>query len=177
MTAFRTRVALAVVFLAGVAGRAPAQPPAPAKPVAADDSAVLAETVGLLAGLQLYQSYLNIGLLADARAEGLYEAGEVAQLLGSVVTPLEKVEKQLEVVAKLKLPKEDADAIARMQKVAGLLRQQGKSLQAFWDTGVAEHGTKYEESRRAAWAELSDLLDLAPKKGIAPEPRPVGKKP
>ena len=157
---------------------APAQPPAPAKPVPADDSAVLAETVGLLAGLQLYQSYLNIGLLADARAEGLYEAGEVAQLLGSVVAPLEKVEKQLEKVARLKLPKEDTDVIARMRKVSALLRQQGKSLQSFWDTGVADHGKKYEEARQAAWKELSDLLDLDPKIiGVAPPPSEPKKKP
>ena len=176
--ALRTRAALAVALLAAVASSAPAQPPAPAKAApASEDSAVLAETVGLLAGLQLYQSYLNIGLLADARAEGLYEAAELAQLLGSVVAPLEKVEKQLEKVAKLKLPKADADAIARMQKVAGLLRQQGKSLQSFWDTGVADHGKKYEEARQAAWKELAELLELEPKKGVAPEPKTPDKKP
>ena len=43
------------------------------------------------------------GGLADARSEGLYEAAELTQLLGSVVVPLEKVEKQLDKVAKLKL--------------------------------------------------------------------------
>ena len=132
---------------------------------------MLAETVGLIASLQLYQSYLTIGVLADARAEGLYEAAELTQLLGSVVGPLDKVEKQLEKVAALKLTKEDAAAIARMKKIAGLLRQQGKSLQTFWDTGVADHGKKYEEARQAAWKELSDLLDLDPKKGIATEPK------
>lgn len=178
MTAFvfRPRAALVAVVLALASGTASAQP-APAKAAPADDSAVLAETVGLIAGLQLYQTYLNIGLLADARAEGLYEASELAQLLGSVVIPLEKVEKQLEKVAKLKLPKEDLAAIARMQKVAGLLRQQGKSLQSFWDTGVADHGKKYEEARQAAWKELSELLELEPKKGAAPEPKSAEKKP
>jgi hypothetical protein len=163
---------VALVTLSAPAARA--QPPAKAE---ANENAVLAETVGLLAGLQLYQTYLNIGLLADARAEGLYEASELTQLLGSVVVPLEKVEKQLEKVAALKLSKEDAAAIARMKKTAGLLRQQGKSLQSFWDTGVADHGKKYEEARQAAWKELSELLELDPKKGVAPEPKPVEKKP
>src|SRR2546430_1702840 len=96
----RSRAALALVLVALVAGGGTAQPPAKAEPPA-EDNAVLAETVGLLAGLQLYQTYLNIGLLADARSEGLYEAAELAQLLGSVVVPLEKVEKQLDKVAKL----------------------------------------------------------------------------
>lgn len=185
------------VAVAPVAAPPPANPvvqPLMAKPVApvlpnpadplppmgeltpVENPAVLAETVGLLAGLQLYQSYLNIGLLADAGAEGLYEAGELTQLLGSVVTPLEKIEKQLEKVAGLKsLSEDDAAAVARMQKIAGLLRQQGKSLRSFWETGVADHGKKYEESRQTAWAELSDLLQLAPKKDTAPEPKPVEK--
>jgi hypothetical protein len=161
-------LAVALVALAP----ASAQPPAP-KTATDDANAVLAETVGLL----VYQTYLNIGLLADARAEGLYEAGELTQLLGSVVVPLEKVEAQLGKVAKLKLPKEDAAAVARMQKLAGLLRQQGKSLEKFWETGVADHGKKYEAVRQEVWNELKELLDLDPKVGTAPEPKPAGKKP
>ena len=173
--AFRIRAALAVAVFA-VATAAPAQPPAPAKASPADDHAVLTETVGLLAGLQLYQTYLNIGLLADARADGLYEAAELTQLLGSVVVPLEKVEKQLDKVAGLKsLTEGDAAAVARMRKVAGLLREQGKTLQSFWDTGVADDGKKYEETRQAAWKELSDLLQLDPKKDARPEPKPAEK--
>lgn len=164
MTAFisRARVVLALAFLAGTGGGATAQP-TPAKALA-DENAVLLETVGLLAGVQLYQAYLNIGLLADGYAEGLYESAEAAQLLGSVVGPLEKIEKQLEKVAALKLTKDDATAVTRMKKIAGLLRQQGKSLQSYWDTDVEDHSKKYEETRQAAWKELSDLLDLEPKK-------------
>jgi hypothetical protein len=161
---FRARVALAVTFLAVTAGSATAQP-TPAKTVA-DENAVLLETVGLVAGLQLYQTYLNIGLLADAQAEGLYEEAEAAQLLGSVVGPLEKIEKQLEKVAALKLTKDDVVAVNRMKKIAGLLRSQGKSLQSYWDTEAEDHNKKYEETRQAAWKELSDLLDLEPKKKI-----------
>ncbi len=137
----------------------------------------LTETVGLLAGLQLYQTYLNIGLLADARAEGLYEASELAQLLGSVVVPLDIVDRQLAKVATLNgLSKDDAAALTRMRKIAGHLRQQGKSLQLFWDTGVEDHGKRYEDSRQAAWRELDDLLELSPKVGAAPEPKQAERK-
>jgi hypothetical protein len=167
MIAFRSRLALGIVCCALSAGGASAQPPAPAKTVAEENS-VLLESVGLLAGVQLYQTYLNIGLLADAFAEDVYTPAEAAQLLGSVVGPLEKVEKQLEKVAALKLTKEDAAAIARMKRIAALLRQQGKSLQSVWDTGLEEHTKKYEEARQAAWKEVSDLLDLEPKKKNGP---------
>ena len=49
----------------------------------------------------------------------------------------------------------DAQAVARMQKIAGLLREQGKALQLFWDTGLAEHSKKYEEARQAAETALA----------------------
>jgi hypothetical protein len=163
MIAFRSRFALAVAALAVTAGVTRAQPAAPAKTVAEENS-VLLETVGLLAGIQLYQTYLNVGLLADASAEGVYESGEATQLLGSVVGPLDKIEKQLEKVAALKLSKDDAAALTRMKKIAGLLRVQGKALQSYWDTGKEEHNKKYEDARQAAWKELSDLLALEPKK-------------
>jgi hypothetical protein len=163
MTALRFRFAVAIAFLALSVGGAAAQPPAPAR-TTADENAVLLETVGMLAGVQLYQTYLNVGMLADAYAEDVYETAEAKQLLGSVVGPLEKIEKQFDKVAALKLTKEDAAAVARMKKIAGLLRQQGKSLQAYWDAGAEDDKKKYEEARQAAWKELSDLLDLEPKK-------------
>ena len=168
MTVLSARSLLGLLALALGAALAFAQPQ-PAKP--APEVATLTETVGLLAGLQLYQTYLNIGLLADARAEGLYEASELAQLLGSVTTPLEKVDKQLEKVAALKLPKEDAAAVARMRKIAGLLRQQGTALQTFWDRGGEEQGKKYEAARQAAWKDIEALLELNPAKEVAPPPR------
>jgi len=137
----------------------------------AESVTVLTETVGLVSGLQLYQTYLNIGLLADVRAEGLYEAGELAQLLGSVVTPLDQVDRQLAKVAALKgMSKDDAAAVAKMRKILGHLQTQGKSLQLFWDTGVEDHAKKYETARQAAWKELDDLLELDPKKEVAPAP-------
>jgi len=205
MLAFRTQFGVALVltaaslFAASTSTSSTAQSPAPGVPavpvqpavvpaveekvaiggqsaLTAEATPTLTETVGLLAGLQLYQTYLNIGLLADARAEGLYEASELAQLLGSVVVPLDTVDQQLAKVAALKgLSKDDSAALTRMRKIAAHLRQQGKSLQNFWDTGVETHGKRYEDSRQAAWKELDDLLELSPKVGVAPEPKPVEK--
>jgi len=152
-----------------VRGQALSERPDPVK----EDNALLTETVGLLTGLQLYQTYLNIGLLADARAEGLYEPLTVAQLLGSAAAPLDKVDAQLGKIEKLKLAKEDAQAITRLRKIAGLLRTQSKELAAFWDTGKDEHGKKYETARQAAWKELNFLLDLEATDAKLPNPREV----
>ena len=64
-------------------------------PAPADPRAHLTETVGLLSGLYLYQTYLNIGLLADGKAERLYDEKASRQVLASVVTPLDAVDRQL----------------------------------------------------------------------------------
>ncbi len=197
MFTFRTLVGVALVLAAGglfavntairTTGQPPLSNPAAVQPQPApvvqpdqapESMGVLTEALGLVSGLQLYQTYLNIGLLADVRAEGLYEAGELSQLLGTVVTPLEQVDKQLGRVAAIKgLSKDDVAALARMRKIVGQLQAQGKSLQTFWDTGVQDHGKRYEIARQAAWKELDDLLGLTLKDGIAPEPRPAEKKP
>ena len=157
---------LTVPNLAGVYGQ---ERPDPTK----EDNAVLTETLGLIASLQLYQTYLNIGLLADAKAEGLYSVEDVAQLLGSAAGPLDKVDKQLEKVAKLKLTKEDSDAIARLRKIAGLLREQSKELAALWGSGKEENGKKYETARQSAWKELAALLELETTDTTPPPPREV----
>ena len=50
------------------------------------------------------------------------------------------------------------------------------SLQTYWDSGVKDHWTKSETARKSALKELEVVLDLNPKKGIAPPPREPGKK-
>ena len=175
---FKVSVALALCF-AVTARTGYAQVP-PAKAPAETPTSVLTETVGLLAGVQLYQTYLNIGLLADARAEGTYETGDVELLLQSVYKPLVIVEKQLEKVGKLKgMTKEDTEALGHLTNIAGLLRQQGEELTAFWDSGEEAKGKKYEVTRQKSWTEIEALLDLKPKaeaaagaKPAVPNPKP-----
>jgi len=156
-------------------------PPMPAKtapvlakaaPATADETHnILIESVGLFGGLQLYNTYLNIGLLADAMSLELYESGDVYQLLGSVILPVERVEIQLDKLKKIKLSDDDQKALAQMKKIASLLKTQGKELEAYWENGFSENAEKYEASRKAAYKELNDLLELEPKEEVLPAPR------
>lgn len=167
---FRHSTFLLTILL--VVPRAHAQPPGRPDP-AVGDTATLTDTIGLLAGLQLYQTYLNIGLLADARADGRFELIDAAKLLGSVAGPLDKVEAQLGKVEKLKLSETDLRAVGRLRKVAGVLRTQSKELAAFWDTGSADRALRYETARQAAWKELNALLALEATDNKLPDPRVV----
>jgi hypothetical protein len=145
-------------------------------PTPQEEKAVLSETIGLLATMQLYQTYLNIGLLADGKAEGVYSAETVSELLGSIIHPLDQVEQQLTKVSQLRLTKEDQETVKVFIKIVQLLRQQGKALVNFWNTGKEEDAKLYETSRTAAWRELSGLLKLEPQPKENPPRREVSAK-
>jgi len=137
-----------------------AQEKAPAKKDAVSDREVLLETLGALAGAQLYQSYLNIGFIADGKAEGTYEEKDIQQILSSVLTLMEALDKKLDQVGKLDLSKDDREGIAEIRKLSGLLRLQADELQAFWKTGDKARADKYEKTRQQAWEGISKLLGL-----------------
>src|SRR5260221_10881656 len=164
---FRNRFGItaivALVLGSSALGQQPASPP-PVPPEEkkdappADDHSQLMETVGLLSGLYLYQSYLNIGLIADGKAEKVYDEKAARSVLGSVVTPLDVVDKQLAKVGKAARAEADRDAVDKLRQIVTLLRQQGRDLTAFWDSGRPEDGAKYETTRREAWKQINAVM-------------------
>jgi hypothetical protein len=166
-------VALAVLALsparpaASLGQQVPAPPPPAARPaeppaaVPADPRAQLTETVGLVSGLYLYQTYLTIGLLADGKAERVYDEKAARGVLATVVTPLDAVDKQVARVGELAQTPADRQAAERLRVVIGLLRQQGRDLVAVWDGGGHPAlGAKYEATRQEAWKQINALLGL-----------------
>jgi hypothetical protein len=163
------RTCLALFVLAAIVapfavstGQSPV-PPAVKPAAPADPQATLTETVGLLSGLYLYESYLNIGLLADSKAANTYEEKAVRQVLVSIITPLDAVDRQLEKIGKNARSAGDRDAVERMRAMVAMLKRIGAELTAFWDSGRAEDGAKYEASRQEAWKQISALLSLTKK--------------
>ncbi len=134
------------------------QPPAPLP--AKEERVLLLQTVGLLSAAQVYQAYLNIGFLADGKANGTYEEKDIQQIMASVSNLLSATDKQLDQFAKVEMSRADRDGMERIRKLSALVRQQGEELQAFWKTGDKERGVKYEKLRQEAWVGISDLLSL-----------------
>src|SRR5262249_19902328 len=112
-----------------------------------NSQSALTETVGLLSGLYLYQTYLNIGLLADGKSERLYEEKAARAVLASVVKPLDAVDQQLATVGTLAATETDRHAANRLRGAVALLRRQGTELTAFWDTRDPAAGARYEATR------------------------------
>ncbi len=123
-------------------------------------SSPLLEALGTATAANLYQTYLNVGFLADGRAEGVYDDRTAQRLLGSILGLLDAVDKQLTKVGKTELEKKERQALEKIREVYGLIRKQANALQTFWKSGKKADGARYEKLRKEAWQEVKQLLDL-----------------
>jgi hypothetical protein len=127
---------------------------------AADERRLLLEALGGLTAAHCYQTYLNIGLLADGKARGTYSDRDAAKVLDSVLALLDSAGRKLDALGKLDLDAEDRETLGQMRLLSSLLHEQGKQLQTYWDSGKDEYASKYESSRKDSWVVLSKLLGL-----------------
>ncbi len=146
---------------------APEQTPKAAAPVRStenskdrDERRQLLETVGALTSAHCYQTYLNIGLIADGKAKGAYTVKDANQVLDSVLSLQSSIDRNLAAVAKLDLDKRDLESLDQMRDLSGLLRQQGKELKAFWDGGKEEDAARYDNARKDSWAAIGRITGI-----------------
>jgi hypothetical protein len=134
--------------------------PATAAPVKnpLDDRRVLLETVGTLTAVHAFQTYLNIGLIADGKAKGSYTDRDARKVLDSVLRLQDSVDQKLASVGKTELAKDDRDSLEDMRTVSDLLRKQAHELETYWDSGKEADEARYEEVRKDSWAALNRLM-------------------
>lgn len=131
----------------------------------------LLSTIGVLSAGHLYQTYLNIGLLADAVSKGHYEVDQAGPLLESVVSVAETYERELARCSSARLSDEDRQTIQRLRDANQKVLAQGQALKKYWaqeDVRLAEKQHEaYEAARRDAWQAVRQILTPAD----APRPR------
>jgi hypothetical protein len=131
---------------------------------AAEDSKTdrrrLLETVGALTAAHCYQTYLNIGLIADGKAKGAYSNQDARQVLDSILSLQSSIDRNLASLTKLDLDKRDLESLEQMRDLSALLRQQGKDLKAFWDSGKEEDAARYDDTRKDSWAAIGRLTGI-----------------
>lgn len=118
------------------------------------------EALGSLSAAHLYQSYLNIGLIADGVENETYSRNEGANLLATVQNLLGQVETGLQRVAQTGLDRDDQQALDRVRQVTTHLREQATALLAYWAGGEMDQVSRYRAARALAWDELQSLLGL-----------------
>src|ERR1019366_2779960 len=92
------------------------------------------EALGSLSATHLYQTHLNIGLLADGVESETYTIEEAEKNLKSVVEMMKHVEAQQTRLATSGLDPDDQDSIREIQAVSAMLHLQIDSLRAYWAT-------------------------------------------
>ena len=121
----------------------------------------LLETVGSVSSIYLYQTYLNVGLLADAANNDTYSAKDSAEMLTGMTTLLQTVDAQMRKLENLGLDEEEMAAVTQVRKVSALLQSQANHLQAHWKTGEKSSLDQFNQVRRESWVELRVVLGLA----------------
>jgi hypothetical protein len=144
---------------------APAEsaPTAPSPKVAprAGDRPVLLETIGSLAAAHYFQTYLNIGFVADGKAKGTYTAKDASTVLTSLLSLVDSMDRNLEALEKLDLDPADRASLEQLRAASALLRQQGKELHTAWDSGKEEDAARYETLRQSSWATISKFMGIS----------------
>jgi hypothetical protein len=120
----------------------------------------LVEVVGTLTAAHLYQTYLNIGLLADATEGEVYTTAEAKKLLDTLNSLLDVVEQKLAQIPESALEPEDRQSLAQTRALAALLRSQSKELRAYWETGEKDHANRFQKAREEAWMGIKDVLGI-----------------
>ena len=116
------------------------------------------EALGGLSAAHLYQSHLNLGLLADGVESETYTIEEAQKNLKSVVELMTQVDGQLAKITKTGLDAADQASIKEIQAIAALLHLQADSLKAYWASGERDEAEQFQRARKTTWVGLSDVL-------------------
>lgn len=124
------------------------------------------ETLGSLTAVHLYQTYLNLGFLADGVEYDAYTQADAKALLAAIVDMIDNVDQQLRRLGADGLGPEDRENLGKVRSLIGLLRAQASELRAYWDTpetdskAKKEHEANFHAARKKAWTGIQQLLNV-----------------
>jgi len=140
----------------------PVQNAATKFPIAAPATPAVSETalevLGALTAAQLYQTHLNIGLLADAVEEGVYKLDEAKDMIHTIAGLLSTTEKQFDRLAGEGLKEDDKKSMEEARQVLALLRTQSKELEDYWKTNDKDHVARFHKAREEAWKNIKSMV-------------------
>jgi len=126
---------------------------------AADDDAKMTAIGGLSASF-LVQTYLNIGLLADASVKKDADMEQQEGVLTTVQELLNKTEKQLDELMNTEMSDDDKVTLKKIKSCYALLDEQISALHTFWKDKSDENGKAFDQARKAAWKKISATLGI-----------------
>jgi len=128
------------------------------KPVKVPEA--VAEALGSLTAAHLYQTHLNLGLLADAVEGEVYAKAEALKMLDTVASLMTAIEEQLERVARQPRKATEKKVVEQARQIMGHLRAQDRELRSHWNTGRKDHVVRFHKAQEEAWTGIKALLNL-----------------
>ncbi len=132
----------------------------PAAPAGQSGNSTHLEAIGALSAAFAFQTFLNIGMLADAHAKGVYDKEKTKPVLGSVMHFIRSTTQHLTAVQKTPLTAEDRKYVSDLIGVCNLLKAQGEALSTHIDSPSETTGPAFEKARQASWAEIRRVLGI-----------------
>jgi hypothetical protein len=120
----------------------------------------VSEAIGGLAASHLYQTYLNVGLLADSVEGDVYEKEEARKLLDTIAGLTSAVEQQLDRVGRQTLKEDEKQALEQARQITANLRTQMRELRTYWEKDDKEHISRFHQARDESWKGIKALLNI-----------------
>jgi hypothetical protein len=126
----------------------------------AQSTEVYLETIGALAGTDLYKTYMYIGAIADGFAKKAFSAGEVTDLTGEITRMMSVVTEHLTKVRGAVTDDSDKRSLDEMASIYRLLNVEAASLGAYAKSSSRADLTAYDNARKAALPTIKKLLGI-----------------
>ena len=130
----------------------------PGTPPAIPDT--VSEAIGGLAASHLYQTYLNIGLLADSVEGEVYEKEEARRLLDTVAGLTSAVEQQLDRVGHQSLKDDEKKALNRPARSLPAFGHRCANCRNYWEEDDKDHVERFHKAREDSWKGIKALLNI-----------------
>ena len=118
------------------------------------------QMVGILSATFLYQSYLNIGFLADLHAGGQYDEETALGHGETLVAVIAGARDELQAYRRYQVSEVDQQYIAELIKVVDVLLQECIALNEYMETGDPRAADRFNEMNELAQQAISQLLGL-----------------
>ena len=114
--------------------------------------------IGGLTASHLYQSHLNIGLIADGVGKKVYTAEQGKELLDKICQLMDTVERQLNQLPEEEFQPDEKKWLEKIRSVVSQLRSDCKELKSYWDSGEEADFLRFQKIHKNVSLEVEKLL-------------------
>jgi hypothetical protein len=108
----------------------------------------------------LYQSYLNIGMVADAWTHNIYTPADSKTFLNGDLSFLETSRKLLQELSEFSITKEDRATFLEMIAIIENLKGEADNMLKYIAGRDQKDLDRYDHFRTQAWAQISKLMGI-----------------